>query len=345
MAKVSVIVPVYNTARYVARCVQGVIDQTFTDWELILVNDGSPDNAQEVLTPYLKDSRICLINQRNQGLSVARNVGLKKASGRYVYFVDSDDVVHSRLLETVFSAAERNEADIVLIKEIQLSEAELPDEMQKALPPVLKERPIEHPMQYLLSSQTTANQVEVCFKLWRRTIFDKVRFAPHLKYEDIHFTPRAFNVAKRAVALDAKLYFYLTYPDSISHRPFQPRDLLHFTWTIDDLARVFASRPEFCRLRSVLFAPVLTFLWSRVAKESPGWFNQSRLMLYYMIAYGIKMRYFPFHVFPLRWRLRLFLASVVNRVTKPYVEGVILQSLVADPTCPRFLLSEMDRLR
>lgn len=337
MVKVSVIVPVYNTARYVARCVQSIVDQTFTDWELILVNDGSPDNAQEVLSPYLKDSRIYLINQRNQGLSVARNVGLQKASGQYIYFVDSDDVVHSRLLEIAVSAAERNAADVVVFKEVQLTEAELPDAMSKPLPSILEETYIAHPMQHLLASKATANNVDVCFKLWRHTIFDKVRFVPHLRYEDIHFTPCAFNVAKHAVVLNVKLYFYLTYSDSISHKPLQPRDLFHFAWIIQDLERVFAGRPEIYRLREFLFAPLLTFLWRRVAEESSGLSNPSRLMLYYIVADGIKTGRISLQVFPLRWWMRLCLAYVVNATTKHYVSGVLLQSFATDPNCPGFL--------
>lgn len=99
---ISIIIPVYNVEKYLNRCVDSVLAQTFTDFELILVDDGSTDNSGKICDEYAeKDSRICVIHKQNSGPSDARNAGLDVAKGEYIYFVDSDDYVESDLLEKI----------------------------------------------------------------------------------------------------------------------------------------------------------------------------------------------------------------------------------------------------
>ena len=102
MPKVSVIVPVYNSERYIRECVDSILSQSFQDYELILVDDGSTDGCGEIIDGYAaRDSRVRAVHQKNGGPSAARNAGLDAASGRYVYFADSDDILDAQLLETV----------------------------------------------------------------------------------------------------------------------------------------------------------------------------------------------------------------------------------------------------
>jgi glycosyltransferase involved in cell wall biosynthesis len=102
--KVSIIIPVYNTEAYLERALTSVLSQTYRDFEAICVNDGSTDNSLAILESYAqKDSRIKIISQDNQGLSMARNNGLKEAQGEYVYFFDSDDALHPQMLEITVS--------------------------------------------------------------------------------------------------------------------------------------------------------------------------------------------------------------------------------------------------
>jgi len=92
--KISVIVPVYNAERYISRCVDSILKQTYSDWELLLVDDGSKDNSLAILNDYgKKDSRIRTFHQENAGAGAARNVGLENAIGDYIVFIDSDDFV------------------------------------------------------------------------------------------------------------------------------------------------------------------------------------------------------------------------------------------------------------
>ena len=103
MPKISVIVPVYKVEKYLDRCVRSVLAQTFRDFELILVDDGSPDSCPQMCDDWAKkDSRIKVIHQNNQGLSAARNTGIRAASGEYINFIDSDDWVADTLLSDLY---------------------------------------------------------------------------------------------------------------------------------------------------------------------------------------------------------------------------------------------------
>ena len=115
MPKISVIITVYNVEKYLSRCLDSVVNQTFKDLEIICVNDGSTDNSAEILDRYAsKDKRIIIINQKNGGLSAARNTGLRHASGQYIGFVDSDDWIDIDYYECLVGLAEKNNADIVM---------------------------------------------------------------------------------------------------------------------------------------------------------------------------------------------------------------------------------------
>ncbi len=111
MPKVSVIVPVYNVEKYLDRCINSILHQTFTDFELILVDDGSPDNCGKICDEYArKDNRVVVIHKQNAGVSAARNTGIDKACGEYIMFVDSDDYIDAKMLEGMLS---NSSADII----------------------------------------------------------------------------------------------------------------------------------------------------------------------------------------------------------------------------------------
>lgn len=115
MEKVSIIIPVYNVEKYLPKCLESVLGQTYADLEIICVDDGTPDRSAAVILSYTEnDGRIKLISQKNQGLSGARNTGVKAATGKYIVFLDGDDWLDTETVETAVSAAEKNNADIVM---------------------------------------------------------------------------------------------------------------------------------------------------------------------------------------------------------------------------------------
>lgn len=120
--KVSVIMPVYNTGAYLDEAIQSVVDQELKDWELIVINDGSTDDSLAKLEVWTTDRRILLISQTNQGPSAARNKGLKHATGQYVYFLDSDDLILPKTLSTCYSRCEDHGLDFVFFDAASFSE-------------------------------------------------------------------------------------------------------------------------------------------------------------------------------------------------------------------------------
>lgn len=107
--KISIIIPVYNTAKYLPSCLNSVVNQTYQNLEIILINDGSTDNSLQIIQKYTKkDSRIKVINQKNQGQSAARNAGLKKATGDYISFIDSDDKIKPDFIKKLLAAYNKN---------------------------------------------------------------------------------------------------------------------------------------------------------------------------------------------------------------------------------------------
>ena len=115
MPQISVIVPVYKVEQYLKRCVDSILHQTFSDLEVILVDDGSPDNCPAMCDKYAgTDSRVKVIHQKNAGVSAARNAGLSVASGEYITFVDSDDFIDPQMYEKMLAVAEKYDCDVVM---------------------------------------------------------------------------------------------------------------------------------------------------------------------------------------------------------------------------------------
>ena len=113
--KISIIIPIYNVEKYLRRCLDSVLNQTFTDWQAICVDDGSPDKSGEIAEEYAKkDKRFVVIHKENGGLSDARNVGMANAIGDFILFLDSDDFIHPQTLELTYNAAKQKNADMVM---------------------------------------------------------------------------------------------------------------------------------------------------------------------------------------------------------------------------------------
>ena len=116
MKKVTVIVPVYNSEKYISKCLDSILEQTCQDFEILVVNDGSKDDSLKILEQYVEKypSKINLINQENQGVAQTRNESIKRANGKYVMFIDNDDYLDKDYIETFLNEAERGDYDIVL---------------------------------------------------------------------------------------------------------------------------------------------------------------------------------------------------------------------------------------
>lgn len=124
MAVFSMIIPVYRTEQYLSRCIYSVLNQTFQDYEIILVDDGSPDNCPSICDEFAEiDSRVKVIHKINGGVSSARNVGIEEANGDYIWFVDSDDYIEEFALEQIYDAIQEKYADLYLFNTNSIKES------------------------------------------------------------------------------------------------------------------------------------------------------------------------------------------------------------------------------
>ena len=215
---VSVIVPIYNVENYVEQCVHSVICQTYKNLEIILVNDGSTDGSLEKIRD-IKDNRIKIINQRNLGLSAARNAGVLASKGEYISFVDSDDFVSDEFIEIFVECMEKYDADIVCCESIDF----LDGNDEKAYRLVNRETDMN---QMNISSYSSDEAIIRMFyqkpsitgavlKLYKRYLFNDVKFPEGRYYEDLATTYKFFQKSKLVLFISSKLYAYRIRASSI----------------------------------------------------------------------------------------------------------------------------------
>ena len=221
---ISIIVPVYNIELYIERCIRSILDQTYEQFELILVDDGSTDDSGKICDYYMqKDKRCRVIHQDNRGPSEARNTGLKECSPncRYVTFIDGDDFVHPLYLESLLKAITSEDIDIAMcLLRYSLSQEISPD-------PVDTNFCIEDISQELLFAGNFGRKnygnrylriiplMVVWGKLYKRDLVINERFK-RILVEDVEFNTRIYLKVKRAVLINQYLYYYLRRPNSLT---------------------------------------------------------------------------------------------------------------------------------
>ena len=217
MAEVSIIIPVYKVEKYLSRCLDSVLNQTFTDFEVILVDDCSPDKSGEICDEYAKkDSRIKVIHrEKNGGLSVARNSGLAVACGEFISFIDSDDHVTSDYLEKLLRMAKENGADIVHCGYYE----DVNGNIKTSTAATDGDKGVVTSKQafgYLYGDyESNVLNFMVWNKLFTRSSIDNLLFAEGLKSEDCIFVSQAIMQSKKVYISNVPLYYYFTRDDSI----------------------------------------------------------------------------------------------------------------------------------
>lgn len=212
MPKISVVIPVYNVEKYLRECLDSVINQSFSNWECICVNDGSTDNSLDILQEYAKkDSRIQIIDQKNGGIAFARNQGIKSANSEYITFLDSDDAMHHQCLELMLAAIE--DADICSCQ-YQTFSGTLPHNEE-----IINDRKIiiySNPFEDYLNHSDDLRPV-VWNKLYKTQMVQNCLFDEALRgTEDYEWTLRIFYQATKVVYFPQKLINYRKRAGSIT---------------------------------------------------------------------------------------------------------------------------------
>ena len=212
---ISIIIPVYNVEKYLRKCVDSVLAQTYTNLEVILVDDGSPDNCPGICDEYaVKDSRVKVIHQKNAGVSAARNAGLDAVTGGYIGFVDSDDWIEPDMYETMYNALTENGSDIACIRMSVERETDKKKVIGKPETPKVYEK--ERALQTMLNNKNITCMV--CSYLFSSSLCADLRFSQELCVaEDFLFATELLLRVNKAVFILYACYHYLQRESSAYH--------------------------------------------------------------------------------------------------------------------------------
>ncbi len=222
MPKISVVVPVYNAEPYIHRCVDSILSQSFNDFELILIDDGSPDNCPAICDEYAKiDSRIHVIHQYNGGLSAARNAGIDWAfansNSEWITFIDSDDWVHKQYLDLLHHAVISESSDIGACRYIKTNNIIEQKHIQADKALCFKPE--------MLYIERREFATLACCKLYNKKLFSTLRFPLGKLHEDVYLTYKINFQANTIAFVDEELYYYFNNINGITRSEWTPKRL------------------------------------------------------------------------------------------------------------------------
>lgn len=318
---ISVIVPVYNVERYLEECLNSIQDQTYTDIEVILVNDGSTDGSQAICEHYCQiDKRFRLMNQSNQGQSVARNNGVTASKGEFIAFVDSDDIILANYLETLMQHM-GEDVDIVESK-FTVNKNEFLAKNFKEIE-ILFEGNSEEAVKVVSNHLLSVNPVT---KLYRRAIVEAVPYLEKLIFEDIYSGIGMLKYIRKIVKIDYVGYYYRQHATSTMHRKFTEKNLDVFV-VCDKLIDLYADKEELLPYIGSFLVHVATMHYQDyIEKGNPfaGFYNQ-KLAEYVTLTkknpelakktrmirlYNVCPKYYNSIVFPLYYAIWKFKNSI-----------------------------------
>lgn len=247
MPEISVIVPVYKAERYLADCIDSILNQSFSDFELILVDDGSPDGCAGICEEYAgRDSRVRVIRQENQGQAAARNHALEIARGAWACFVDSDDRIHPRMIEALYDAVKDGSANISMCQ--MLEAPELPEDFYGPKEMAFEVLNMDEETLVSLFDREEYPGWVACAKLIPKAVVESYRFCPGRVYEDNEAVCRWLLEAKTLAVTQEKLYFYRTNPISTTQSGFSLKKL-DYLWALESIIRFYHEKGymELCR--------------------------------------------------------------------------------------------------
>lgn len=280
--KVSIIVPVYNAEEYLEKCLDSLVNQSLKDIEIILVNDGSKDNSENIINKYLdKYKNIKYFKNKNEGAAKSRNFGIKNATGDYVLFVDSDDWVDSEITLKLYNKAVQNNSDIVVCGAYKVVDN------QNVNLQTFKKYDSDIFKNYILNCSGP------CWQLIKRDLIidNNLYFLENHFYEDIAVVPAYCLFAKKIVYLDENLYYYLIRSGSTMNQKLYNKSLEDIFDSMNNLKQIFIknnlyrkyySELEYIFIKHLLHAATLRFLKFNkynnidkivkiIKKEFPNW--------------------------------------------------------------------------
>lgn len=274
---VSVIIPVYNTDQYVSVCIDSILRQTLRNIEIICIDDGSTDNSSMILDEYeRKHAHVRVYHQANQGLSAARNVGMQHARGRYVYFMDSDDLLKDHALEVLYQRAAADDLDVLFFGAESFFDKSVTEKQRKANKlPMVYRRVGEYPpsvsgrKMFCMQSKNDAYFTSVCIQLVKTDFLraNNIAFYEPILHEDNLYTIQLLFNAERTGCIDEPFFQRRIRPNSIMTATCSHRNILGLYLTVTELMREFnglsQQTEEGCQLIQKMQATILNNLSHR----------------------------------------------------------------------------------
>lgn len=252
MPQISIIVPVYNVEPYLRRCVDSILAQTFTDFELILVDDGSPDNCGVICDEYARiDSRVKVIHQENKGQAAARNAAVREADGDWISFVDADDLIHSAYLSVLLSAISEQKATIACCHALEA--VNCPQSFFYHKEPVTFQKAVVNEEALLSLFKEPFLCWIVWCKLLPKEIVQRFPFTDGRVYEDNAIAVKWLYEAGEILYTDTALYYYQINPNGTTKGPKTTKKRLDYLWALSEQLDFFREKQMELLLKKRLF--------------------------------------------------------------------------------------------
>lgn len=267
---ISVIIPVYKVEFFLERCLDSVLSQTFTNFEVICINDGSPDNCDLILKKYEElDDRIKVISQPNKGLSAARNLGLNIAQGEYIFFIDSDDAIQPQTFEIAIYFAKKNKTDLTVWQNVYSDGIEKPDknfDFEKINVKLVSE-PLFHKNKrpYKIGSV-------VWNKLYKKELIQGLYFIPGINYEDISYSFTVMARYPKTVIIPIPLYLYTKNEKSITQQKPTLKLIRDYHIAINSIYETYRKClgvKELKHIKNTMMRPLLSYQFKKCKQAEP----------------------------------------------------------------------------
>ncbi len=238
---ISVIIPIYKVEKYLENCVNSVLQQTYENLEIILIDDGSTDRCPQICDEFAKkDKRVKVIHKPNGGLSDARNAGLDMCQGKYITFIDGDDYVSKNYIELLYNALIRNDADVSIVDAATIQENTVysTDSVEGSVETYTQEEAIVQSLNIRIPQRAWG-------KLYPGACFKDLRFPVGKLYEDLAVLYRILLKTKKIVVVRAPAYKYLIRSESIMHAKFNARQLDEIGIIDEEMDNLILHFPEY----------------------------------------------------------------------------------------------------
>ncbi|KMQ65886.1 glycosyl transferase family 2 [Chryseobacterium sp. FH2] len=288
--KVSIIVPVYNVENYLAKCLDSLINQTLQNIEILVVNDGSKDNSEEIIQNYVQKypEKIRAFNKENGGLSDARNFGLDRAAGDYIGFVDSDDYVTSTMFEEMLALAEKHRTKMVICNIQKVDQNGNITQKLTQIPNMPEKIDLEKNFSVFSDVSYFA-----CNKLFKKELFDGKRFKKGAHFEDIQLIPQLLLKCETLAQTQSFHYQYLERTDSITKTHTERG--LDILKAVEDVEYTFRGSNYFHKKKELknfqIFEGVYSFLaYLAYVKDEKTFYNMADKLEVFMDERSIKIK-------------------------------------------------------